>query len=80
MVGRPHKCTDIDIWKLQNLASCLNSQSDYSIQSEIISLLPPKFQGVLHAYEKDRINTVYNYLYPGINITYFSQLFYQCHL
>ena len=77
MVGHPHKCTDIDIWKLQNLSSCPNSQSDYSIESEIISLLPPKFQGVLHAYEKDRINTVYNYLYPGINITYFSQ-FYQC--
>lgn len=71
-----HEYSDTDIRNLQGLAEYCNLRSDYSITSQIIALLPSQFEGVLQKHERERINAVYAYLYPGMNIVHFSH-FYQ---
>ena len=66
---------DIEIWKLQSLALFSNIQSDFSITSNVIHLLPPFYQGVLEPHEKRKVENIYSYIYPGINTVYFSRLY-----
>lgn len=68
-------CDDTEIWKLRSLAQFSNIQSDFSITSNVIHLLPPFFQGVLEPQEKRNIENIYSYIYPGMNIVYFSRLY-----
>ena len=68
-------CDDTEIWKLHRLALFSNIQSDFSIISNLIHLIPPFFQGVLEPHEKRKIEKVYSYIYPRINIVYFSRLY-----
>lgn len=72
MVSSVH---DTDIRNLQSLAEYYNLRSDYSITSQIIALLPSKFQGVLHKHEMKEIKAVYAYLYPGLNIVHCSYFY-----
>ena len=66
---------DTDIRSLQSLAEYCNLRSDYSITSHIIALLTSKFHGILHKHEMEKIKAVYAYMYPGLNIAYYSYFY-----
>ena len=66
---------DTDIRSLQSLVEYCNLQSDYSITSHTIALLPSKFQGILHKHEMEKIKAVYAYMYPGLNIVHYSYFY-----
>lgn len=69
------ECND-EIVKLQTLAEFRNLQSDYSIKSTyLIHLLSPTYKGVLDASDVQKIQTIYTYIYPNINISHFSQFY-----
>jgi len=75
IVSSVHEYSDIDIRNLQSLAEYCNLGSDYSINSQIIGLLPSQFQNVLHKHEMEKINAVYAYLYLGLNVVHFSHFY-----
>ena len=61
---------DVDTRHLQSLEEYCSIRSDYSINSQIIAFIPPKYQGILQKHEMKQIQAAYAYMYPGLNITY----------
>ena len=60
------------ILEVQALAEYTNLHSDYSVISDLIYLLPPVYKGTLNTNEKQKIQAIYNYVYPDVVISYFS--------
>lgn len=63
------------ILKLRTLADCNSLQSDYSIDDNLVHLLPPLFKGVLATSEVQKLQAVYTCLYPNVNIHHFSRFY-----
>ena len=63
---------DEKILKLKALAEFANLQSEYSITSTQIRLLPPLYEGTLMAHEIQKLQMIYEYIYPGITFSHFS--------
>lgn len=68
-------CDDNDrILKLRSIAEYDRLQSDYSI-NDLVKVLPPMFRKVLTTSEAFKLQAVYAYIYPNINIIHFSQFY-----
>lgn len=49
-------------------------QSDYSIDN-LVEVLPPMFRRVLTTSELSKLQAVYAYIYPNVNIIHFPQFY-----
>lgn len=66
---------DEKVLKLRTFAERNNVHSDYTIVPDLIYLMTPVYKGTLSSHETQRIQSIYNYLYPGISISYFSPFY-----
>jgi len=66
---------DAKVLQLQALAERSNLHSDYAITCDLIYLTTPVYKGTLSARENHKIQTIYNYIYPDITISYFSPFY-----
>ena len=62
------------ILKLKSLAD-YNLQSDYSLDDNLVHLLPPLFKGVLNTGEVQQLQAIYAYIYPNVCIHHFSRFY-----
>ena len=62
--------------RLRALAEYNGLLSDFSVNKDkLIIMLPPFFRGVLTTTEIQHLQAIYNYVYPNINIVYFSSFY-----
>ena len=66
---------DNKVLKLKTLSERNNVHSDYTIEPDLIYLVTPVYKGTLSTHETQKIQSIYNYLYPGISISYFSPFY-----
>ena len=66
---------DNKVLKLKTLSERNNVHSDYTIEPDLIYLVTPVYKGTLSTHETQKNQSIYNYLYPGISISYFSPFY-----
>ena len=70
-----HEHDNERILKLRSLAEYNNLQSDYSTDDNLVYLLPPLFKGVLSTSEVQKLQAVYTFIYPNVDMHHFSHFY-----